>query len=128
MGRPAARVHRPGGQTAPLQVLGDADHRWPLVIGQLHDLQPELAPARPWQLHRRAELREQTRLVLLFEALHDGLDDDEAHPRQTLELLVAVDPPLQVHLAEPFQPAPFRDVDQVTDLDRVAREERDRLQ
>ena len=64
----------------------------------------------------------------LLEPLHDRLEDHEAHPRQALELLVAVDPALEVDLAEPVEPDPLRDVDQVPDLDGVAREERDRLE
>ena len=64
----------------------------------------------------------------LLEPLHDGLEDHERHPRQALELLVAVDPPLEVDLAEPLDPGPLRGVDQVPDLDRVAGEERDLLE
>ena len=65
------------------------------------------------QLHRRAELGEQARLAPLLEPLHHRLEDDEAHPRQALELLVAVDPPLEVDLAEALEPDPLGDVDEV---------------
>ena len=39
-----------------------------------------------------------------------------------------MDPPLEVDLAEPFEPDALGGVDQVPDLDRVAGEERDRLE
>ena len=80
------------------------------------------------QLHRRAELGEEPRPAALLEPLHDRLEDHEAHPRQALQLLVAVHPPLQVDLAKAVQAEPLREVDEVADLDRVAGEERDRLE
>src|SRR6266480_981543 len=39
-----------------------------------------------------------------------------------------MDPPLQVHLAEALEPGPLGDVDEMYDLDRVACEERHRLE
>src|SRR4029079_10259441 len=48
--------------------------------------------------------------------------------RQALELLVAVDPPLQVDLAQAIEAGPLDDVDQVPDLDRIAGEEGDLLE
>ena len=74
------------------------------------------------------ELGEQARLAPLLEPLHDRLQDHEAHPREALELLVAMDPPLEVDLAEAVEAEPLRDVDEVADLDRVAGEERDLLE
>ena len=41
---------------------------------------PQPAVAGPGQLHRRAELGEEAGLAPLLEPLHDGLEDDEAHP------------------------------------------------
>ena len=64
----------------------------------------------------------------LLEPLHDRLEDHERHPRQALELLVAVDPALEVDLAEPLDADPLGDIDEVADLDGVAGEERDRLE
>ena len=115
-------------QPAPLEVLRDPDHRRPLLVGQLDDLEREPALARAGQLHRRAQLGEQPRLAPLLETLHDRLDDDERHPRQAFELLVAMDPALEVDLAETLDPDPLGDVDEVADLDRVAGEERDLLE
>ena len=77
---------------------------------------------------RRAELGEQARLASLLEPLHDRLEDHEAHPRQALELLVAVDADVEVDLAEALEPDALGEVDEVADLDRVAGEERDRLE
>ena len=88
--------------------------------------EPAAAGAR--QLHRRAQLGEQAGLAPLLEPLHHRLEDHERHPRQALELLVAVDPPLEVDLAEALDADPLGDVDEVPDLDRVAGEERDRLE
>ena len=122
------RNHRRAIVAPLLEVLGDADHRRPLVVGQLDDLQAQPAAAGARQLHRRPELGEEPRLAPLLEPLHDRLQDHEAHPRQTLEFLVAVDPPLQVHLAQPLEPAPIGDVDEVADLDGVAGEEGERLE
>jgi len=67
-------------------------------------------------------------LAPFLDPLHDGLEDDDRHPRQTLELLVAMDPPFEVDLAEALDPEPLGGVDQVPDLDRVAGEERDGLE
>ena len=111
-----------------LEVLRDPDHRRALHVGQLDDLERQPAAAGARQLHRRAELGEQARLAPLLEPLHDRLQDHERHPRQALELLVAVDPPLEVDLAEPIEPGALGDVDEVPDLDRVAGEERDLLE
>ena len=82
----------------------------------------------PRQLHRGAHLREQPRPPPLLEPLHHGLQDHERHPRQPLELLVAVDPPLEVHLAEPVDARLLGGVDQVPDLHRVPGEERQLLE
>ena len=64
----------------------------------------------------------------LLEPLHDGLQDHERHPRQPLELLVAVHPPLEVHLPEAAEARPLGRVDEVADLHRVPGEERDLLE
>ena len=73
--------------------------------------------SRPWpgarQLHRRAHLGEQPRLAPLLEPLHHRLEDHERHPRQPLELLVAMDAPLEVDLAEALDADPLRGVDEV---------------
>src|SRR5450759_2808390 len=121
-------MSRSSGPASSLQVLGDPDHRWALLVGQLDDLEPEPAASGPGQLHRGAELREQARLAPLLEPLHHGLEDDERHPRESLQLLVTMDPPLEIHLAKPLDAQPLRDIDEVADLDRVAGEERDRLE
>ena len=88
----------------------------------------ESRPRPIGQLHRRAELGEQARLPSFLEPFHDRLEDHEAHPGQAFELLVAVDPPIEVHLTEALEPGPFGDVDQVADLDGIAREERQLLE
>src|SRR5206468_673365 len=122
--RPVRRI-RPA---APLEILRDPEHRRPLLVGELDDLERQPAAAGARELHRRAELGEQTRLAPLLEPLHHGLEDYEGHPRQPLKLLVAVDASLEVDLPEPLDPDPLRGVDQVADLDSVAGEERDALE
>src|SRR5947207_6564851 len=128
-GSPKCGLDREQSDAAPaFEVFGDADHRRPLLIGQLDDLPRKAAPAGARQLHRRAELREEAGLPPFLEPLHDRLQDHERHPGQAFQLLVAVDPPLEVDLAQPLEAHSLRDVDEVADLDRVAGEERDALE
>ena len=126
------RLSRPGSRRARLRALSRysgmrtiGGRSWSASSMTSSESRPA-AGAR--QLHRRAELGEQARLAPLLEPLHDRLEDHERHPRQALELLVAVDPPLEVDLAEAVEPGPLGDVDEVPDLDRVAGEERDLLE
>ena len=112
----------------PLQILRDPDHRWPLLVRELDHLERQAAAAGSRQLHCRAHLGEQARLAALFEALHDRLEDHERHARQALELLVAVDSPFEIDLAEPFEADSLGHVDEVAHLHGVAREEGDGLQ
>ena len=51
----------PASVAATFEVLGDADHRRALLVGELDDLERQPVPARARQLHRRAQLREQAR-------------------------------------------------------------------
>src|SRR4029078_3577913 len=81
-----------------------------------------------WRCRESADVREQARLASFLEPLHHRLQDHERHPRQALELLVAVDAPLEVDLAETLDPDALRGIDQMPDLDRIAGEERDRLE
>src|SRR3954451_11015042 len=120
--------YRRSGIPSPLEVFRDPDHRRSLVVRQLDDLERQPAAATPRQLHRRPELREQPCAAPFLEALDHGLQDHEAHPAETFELLVAVNPALEVDLAEALDADPLGGVDEVTDLDGVAREERDRLE
>ena len=48
--------------------------------------------------------------------------------REPLQLLVAMDADVQVHLAEAVEAEPLREVDEVADLHGIAGEERDPLQ
>src|SRR5207244_2595220 len=77
---------------------------------------------------RRPQLRNQPRLTALLEPLHHRLDDDERHPRQPLELLVAMHPTLEIDLAQALDAQPLGGVDEMADLDRIAGEEGDRLE
>src|SRR5665811_1565436 len=113
---------------ALLEVLRDPDHRRALAVRELDVLEARAGDPRARQLHRGAHLREESSAAALLQALHHGLDDHEAHPREPLQLLVAVNAALQVHLAQRLEPGPLRDVDEVPDLHRVAGEEGDRLQ
>src|SRR5215212_915962 len=94
----AARAVAAVGPAPAFEVLRDPDHRRSLLVRQLDDLEREAAPAGTWQLHRRSELGEQAGLPSFLEPLHDGLEDDERHPRQPFELLVPMDPALEVDL------------------------------
>src|SRR5712671_107901 len=111
-----------------LDVFRDPDHRRALLVGKLDHLEAEAAFAGARQLHRRAELGKQPRLAPFLQPLHDGLEDDEGHPRQALELLVSMDPPFEIDLAETLEAGSLGGVDEMPDLDCVPREERDRLE
>src|SRR6476661_2693543 len=113
---------------ASLQVFRDPDHRGSLLDGKNNDLERQAALSGSWQLHRRPELGEEERLPSLLETLHDRMQDDERHPGQALELLVPVDASFQVDLPETLDADPLSRIDEVADLDRIAREERDRLE
>src|SRR6266550_9209970 len=102
-------------RSSTFDVLGDTDHRRALLVGQLDHLEAEPALAGAGQLHRRAELGEQPRLAPLLEPLHDGLQDDKGHSREALELLVSMDPPFQVHLAETLETGSLCGVDEMPD-------------
>ena len=98
------------------------------MVGKLDDLEAQLAVAGTRQLHRRSQLGEQPRPAPLLQPLHHRLQDDEAHSREPFQLLVAMDPPLEIHLPQALETDPIGDVDQVADLDGVTREEGDRLE
>src|SRR5688500_16942245 len=66
--------------------------------------------------------------MALLELADGALQDDVGHLRQVRQGLVAVDAPLEVDLSEPREPGLIEDVDEQSDLDRVAGEEGQRLE
>ena len=61
-------------------------------------------------------------------ARHQHLGDGKGHDGQRREIPVAVHAGPQVHLGDPVEPEPLQDIDQESDLDPVAGEERELLE
>ena len=109
-------------------VGGDGADRWAQRVADLPDLQAESVLLLRDDLHAAPDLGEQLDPVPLLELADRAGEDDVRHLRQVAERLVAVDPPLEVDLADGRQPVGLDDVDQQADLDRVAGEERHALE
>src|SRR6266566_4252886 len=114
--------------SATFLVGGNGAHRRPQLVADLPDRQAELLTVLSDELHAAPHLGEQLQAVALLELAHGGLQDDEGHLRQVGERLVAVDAPLEVDLANRRETCLVEDVDQQPYLDRVAGEERHRLE
>src|SRR5438105_6032978 len=114
--------------SATFLVGGDGAHRRPQLVADLPDGQAELLTILGDELHAAPHLGEQLQAVPLLELAHGGLQDDEGHLRQVGERLVAVDATLEVDLANRRETCLVEDVDQQPYLDRVAGEERHRLE
>ena len=84
---------------------------------------------RARQLHGRAELGEQTRLAPLLEPLHDRLEDRRSSSATGLRAPGCGGSRMSRSTwPKPLSPKPLGKVDEVADLDRIAREERDLLE
>ena len=104
------------------------DHRRTDLVTDLADVEGEPLAFDPDLLHALAHLRHELDLLALLELGDRRLQDDEGHRRQIGQRLVAMDPPLEVDLADARQPDAVHDVHQQPELDRVAGEEWHRLE
>src|SRR5438093_2547117 len=117
-----------GERAAALHVGGDRLHRRAQLIADRAHLEVESIGLAPDQLHAATHLGEQLQLVALLQLANGRLQDGERHLGQVAERLVAMDPPLQVDLADGRQPHRLNDVHQQPDLHRIASEEGERLE
>ena len=104
--RATPHSHGPAHEPSPVSPRRFSRYSGMRIIGgrswSASSMDLERQPAAPGarQLHRGAQLREQPRPASLLEPLHHRLEDHERHPRQALELLVAVDAALEVDLPQ----------------------------
>src|SRR5438874_12936158 len=88
----------------------------------------ELPAARGDELHREVRLLEKVGAVRLAHPFDGDLEDLEAHLREVVERLIAVDALFHVDLADGAQTRALQRVHEKRRLDAVPREERQLLQ